>query len=150
MIFVGYREVSISWTHHTWLTLLNSLDTYTALFVRALGDIDGMINSAKSLLRNANSITNEVLDGLNPIQTDVERIKGTYGSTQSEDFNKALTDADNSGISILGLEQIIQFSPLLCALVDLNSSLVKCDLRNQNVRKQVHIINSKSMSILLV
>lgn len=60
------------------------------------GDIDGMINSAKSLLRNANSITNEVLDGLNPIQTDVERIKGTYGSTQSEDFNKALTDADNS------------------------------------------------------
>ncbi|XP_042095481.1 laminin subunit alpha-3 isoform X1 [Ovis aries] len=59
-------------------------------------DIDGIINSAKSLVRNANDITNEVLDGLNPIQTDVERIKDTYRSTQSEDFNKALSDADNS------------------------------------------------------
>ncbi|KAM9055333.1 laminin subunit alpha-3 isoform 4-T5 [Megaptera novaeangliae] len=59
-------------------------------------DIDGIINSAKSMVRNANDITNDVLDGLNPIQTDVERIKDTYGSTGSEDFNKALTDADNS------------------------------------------------------
>ena len=59
-------------------------------------DIDGMISSAKNMVRNANDITNEVLDGLNPIQTDMERIKDTYGSTQSEDFNKALTDADNS------------------------------------------------------
>lgn len=59
-------------------------------------DIDGMISSAKSMVRNANDITDEVLDGLNPIQTDVERIKDTYGSTHSEDFNKALTDADNS------------------------------------------------------
>lgn len=49
------------------------------------------------MVRSANDITNEVLDGLNPIQTDVERLKDTYGSTQSEDFNKALTDADNSG-----------------------------------------------------
>ncbi|KAM5219505.1 laminin subunit alpha-3 isoform 2-T2 [Hipposideros larvatus] len=60
------------------------------------GDIDGMINNAKSMVRNANNITNEVLEGLHPIQTDVERIKDTYGRTQSEDFNKALTDADNS------------------------------------------------------
>ncbi|XP_016022014.2 laminin subunit alpha-3 isoform X2 [Rousettus aegyptiacus] len=59
-------------------------------------DIDGMISIAKNMVRNANDITNEVLDGFNPIQTDVERIKDTYGSTQSEDFNKALTDADNS------------------------------------------------------
>ncbi|XP_008574866.1 PREDICTED: laminin subunit alpha-3 [Galeopterus variegatus] len=60
------------------------------------GDIDDMISSAKSMVRKANDITSEVLDGLNPIQTDVERIKDTYGSTQSEDFNKALTSADNS------------------------------------------------------
>ncbi|XP_060040830.1 laminin subunit alpha-3 [Erinaceus europaeus] len=59
-------------------------------------DIDGIIDSAKSMVRNANNITSEVLDELNPIQTDVERIKDTYGSAQSEDFNKALTDADNS------------------------------------------------------
>ncbi|XP_076991904.1 laminin subunit alpha-3 isoform X2 [Tamandua tetradactyla] len=60
------------------------------------GDIDGMISSAKSMVRNADDITSEVLDGLTPIQTDVERIKDTYGSTQSADFDKALTDADNS------------------------------------------------------
>ncbi|XP_066102434.1 laminin subunit alpha-3 isoform X1 [Saccopteryx bilineata] len=59
-------------------------------------DIDGMISNAKSMVRNANDITDGVLDGLNPIQTDVERIKDTYGSTQREDFNQALTDADNS------------------------------------------------------
>ncbi|XP_078204024.1 laminin subunit alpha-3 isoform X5 [Callithrix jacchus] len=60
------------------------------------GDTDTMISSAKSMVRKASDITDEVLDGLNPIQTDVERIKDTYGSTQSEDFEKALTDADNS------------------------------------------------------
>ncbi|KAL4665893.1 hypothetical protein H8957_012079 [Semnopithecus entellus] len=60
------------------------------------GDIDAMISSAKSMVRKANDVTDEVLDGLNPIQTDVERIKDTYGSTQTEDFKKALTDADNS------------------------------------------------------
>ncbi|XP_023597830.1 laminin subunit alpha-3 isoform X2 [Trichechus manatus latirostris] len=60
------------------------------------GDISGMINSAKNMVRNANDVTSEVLDGLSPIQTDVKRISDTYGSTQSEDFNKALTDADNS------------------------------------------------------
>uniref|UniRef100_A0A8C0PC17 Laminin subunit alpha-3 n=1 Tax=Canis lupus familiaris TaxID=9615 RepID=A0A8C0PC17_CANLF len=59
-------------------------------------DISGMISSAKSMVRNANDITDEVLDGLSPIQTDVARIKDTYGSKQSEDFNKALADADNS------------------------------------------------------
>lgn len=77
---------------------MNVLDTYTSQFVCALGDIDAMISSAKSMVRKANDITDEVLDGLNPIQTDVERIKDTYGSTQNEDFKKALTDADNSGI----------------------------------------------------
>nr|XP_051707297.1 laminin subunit alpha-3 isoform X2 [Oryctolagus cuniculus] len=60
------------------------------------GDIDEMINSAKNVVRKADDITSEVLDGLNPIQKDVERIKDTYGSTRSEDFNKALTAADNS------------------------------------------------------
>ncbi|XP_032149077.1 laminin subunit alpha-3 isoform X4 [Sapajus apella] len=60
------------------------------------GDTDAMISIAKSMVRKASDITDEVLDGLNPIQTDVERIKDTYGSTQNEDFEKALTDADNS------------------------------------------------------
>lgn len=91
--------------------------------MRVLDDIDGMISSAKNMVRNAKDITNEVLDGLNPIQTDVERIKDTYGSTQSEDFNKALTDADNSGIGYLGARTHYSFSLLLCAMVRLNSSL---------------------------
>nr|XP_012300471.2 laminin subunit alpha-3 isoform X2 [Aotus nancymaae] len=60
------------------------------------GDTDAMISSAKSMVRKASDITDEVLDGLNPIQIDVERIKDTYGSAQNEDFEKALTDADNS------------------------------------------------------
>lgn len=59
-------------------------------------DIDGMISSAKSLVKNANDITDGVLDELNPIQTDVKRIKDTYENAQSEDFSNALTDADNS------------------------------------------------------
>lgn len=59
-------------------------------------DIDDLLSSAKSMVKNANGITDVVLDGLSPIQTDVERMKDTYGSAQSEDFSKALTDADNS------------------------------------------------------
>ncbi|XP_073926279.1 laminin subunit alpha-3 isoform X3 [Castor canadensis] len=60
------------------------------------GNIDNIMSGAKTMVKNANDITSEVLDGLNPIQTDLGRIKDTYGSTQSEDFNKALTDANNS------------------------------------------------------
>lgn len=130
MIFVGYREVSSSLTHWTWLLLSNILDTYPSLFVCALDDIDGIINSAKSMVRNANDITNDVLNGLNPIQTDVERIKDTYGSTGSEDFNKALTDADNSGSRHSLPRTYYPFSPSVCALVSFNFSPVKSDLRN--------------------
>ncbi|KAL6049169.1 hypothetical protein STEG23_034897, partial [Scotinomys teguina] len=60
------------------------------------GDADNMISGAKNMVRKANGITSELLDGLNPIQTDLGRIKDSYGSTRSEDFNKALTDANNS------------------------------------------------------
>lgn len=77
---------------------VNISDPYASLFVCALGDIDGTINGAKSLVRKANDITSEVLDGLSPIQTDLERIKENYGSAQSEDFNRALTSANKSGI----------------------------------------------------
>uniref|UniRef100_F7CRB3 Laminin subunit alpha-3 n=1 Tax=Monodelphis domestica TaxID=13616 RepID=F7CRB3_MONDO len=59
-------------------------------------DIDRMTNNAKSLIRNANDVTSSVLDGLTPIQTHVERLQETYGSARSEDFNEALSDANNS------------------------------------------------------
>ncbi|XP_017651933.1 laminin subunit alpha-3-like, partial [Nannospalax galili] len=60
------------------------------------GDIDGVISGARNMVKKANDITSGVLDGLNPIQTDLGRIKDSYGSTRREDFNKALTDANNS------------------------------------------------------
>uniref|UniRef100_A0A8C3IXU3 Laminin subunit alpha 3 n=1 Tax=Chrysemys picta bellii TaxID=8478 RepID=A0A8C3IXU3_CHRPI len=55
-----------------------------------------VITSAKNMVKNANDITANVLGELNPIKADVEKIKGTYGSNQSADFNKALTEANNS------------------------------------------------------
>lgn len=106
-------------THCTWLLLSTISDIYTSLFVCALDDINDMISNAKSMIRNANDITDEVLDGLSPIEIDVARIKDTYGSTQSEDFNKALTDADNSGIRHSSARTYYPFFPLLCALVNL-------------------------------
>ena len=106
-------------THRTWFLLSSIQDTYTSLFLCALDDISDMISRAKSMVRNANDITDEVLDGLNPIETDVARIKDTYGSTQREDFNKALTDADNSGIKHSSDRTYYPFSPLLCTLVSL-------------------------------
>ncbi|XP_010637029.1 laminin subunit alpha-3 isoform X1 [Fukomys damarensis] len=60
------------------------------------GAVDSVISGAKSMVRKASDITSEVLDGLSPIQTDLERIKDNYESAQSEDFNKALTDANKS------------------------------------------------------
>ncbi|XP_038186225.1 laminin subunit alpha-3 isoform X2 [Arvicola amphibius] len=60
------------------------------------GDIESVIRGARSMVRKANGITSEVLDGLNPIQTDLGRIKDSYGSTRHEDFSNALADANNS------------------------------------------------------
>lgn len=60
------------------------------------GDIDSVVIGAKSMVREANGITSEVLDGLNPIQTDLGRIKDSYESARREDFSKALVDANNS------------------------------------------------------
>lgn len=54
-----------------------------------------MISSVKSMVRKVNDIIDEVLDGLNFIQIDVERIKDIYGSIQNEDFKKVLMDVDN-------------------------------------------------------
>ncbi|KAM7127014.1 laminin subunit alpha-3 isoform 1-T1 [Molossus nigricans] len=91
-------------------------------------DIDGMISSAKNKVRNANDITDEVLDGLNPIQTDVERIKDTYTHTKSEDFNRALTDADNS------VEKLTNKLPdLLSKIESINQQLLPLGNISDNV-----------------
>ncbi|CAO2593296.1 Laminin subunit alpha-3 [Lemmus lemmus] len=60
------------------------------------GDIESVIHGARSMVRKANGVTSEVLDGLNPIQTDLGRIKDSYRSTRHEDFSKALANANNS------------------------------------------------------
>lgn len=51
------------------------------------------------MAEDANSVTNSVLGELVPIEAEVERIKSNYGSTQSANFNKALMEANNSGIA---------------------------------------------------
>ncbi|NWX20634.1 LAMA3 protein, partial [Aegotheles bennettii] len=59
-------------------------------------DIDSIITSAKNMVKSAEDVTTNVLDELLPIQADVEKMKGTYGSTQSAGFSKALMEANNS------------------------------------------------------
>lgn len=80
------------------------------------------------MVRKANGITSEVLDGLSPIQTDLGRIKDSYGNTRHEDFNKALIDANNSGIS----HPQVRMSSLLSIaknLIHFSSFLVNSDLK---------------------
>uniref|UniRef100_A0A8D0C8K4 Laminin subunit alpha 3 n=1 Tax=Salvator merianae TaxID=96440 RepID=A0A8D0C8K4_SALMN len=60
------------------------------------GDIDTMLTSAKNMVNSANNITSNILDELNPIKEDLEKIKGSNGTAHSVDFNKALEDANNS------------------------------------------------------
>uniref|UniRef100_A0A8C0EI15 Laminin subunit alpha 3 n=1 Tax=Bubo bubo TaxID=30461 RepID=A0A8C0EI15_BUBBB len=59
-------------------------------------DIDSIITSAKTMVKSAEDVTTNVLDELLPIQVDVEKMKSTYGSTQSAGFSKALMEANNS------------------------------------------------------
>uniref|UniRef100_A0A8D0L0C7 Laminin subunit alpha 3 n=1 Tax=Strix occidentalis caurina TaxID=311401 RepID=A0A8D0L0C7_STROC len=59
-------------------------------------DIDSIITSAKTMVKSAEDVTTNVLDELLPIQVDVEKMKSTYGSTQSAGFSKALIEANNS------------------------------------------------------
>uniref|UniRef100_A0A8C8B7E3 Laminin subunit alpha 3 n=1 Tax=Otus sunia TaxID=257818 RepID=A0A8C8B7E3_9STRI len=65
-------------------------------FVYVSGDIDSIITSAKTMVKSAEDVTTNVLDELLPIQVDVEKMKSTYGSTQSAGFSKALMEANNS------------------------------------------------------
>lgn len=51
------------------------------------------------MAEDANSVTSSVLGELVPIEAEVKRIKSNYGSTQSASFNKALMEANNSGIA---------------------------------------------------
>lgn len=67
------------------------------IFVFLLDETERMITSAKNMAKNANDITDNVLNELNPIKEDVDKIKLSYESTRGADFNKALTDVSNTG-----------------------------------------------------
>ncbi|KAJ7338748.1 hypothetical protein JRQ81_012650, partial [Phrynocephalus forsythii] len=59
-------------------------------------DTDRVITNAKNMVKNANDITANVLDELNPIKADLENIKDFYRATQVADFNSALREADST------------------------------------------------------
>uniref|UniRef100_A0A6I8NCW7 Laminin subunit alpha 3 n=1 Tax=Ornithorhynchus anatinus TaxID=9258 RepID=A0A6I8NCW7_ORNAN len=56
-------------------------------------DVEQMIAAARDEARRAEERTDSVLNDLDPIQKDVERLKETYKSNQTENFNQALRDA---------------------------------------------------------
>uniref|UniRef100_A0A6J0SY58 Laminin subunit alpha-3 n=1 Tax=Pogona vitticeps TaxID=103695 RepID=A0A6J0SY58_9SAUR len=59
-------------------------------------DIDSIITIANNMVKNANDITANVLDELNPIRADVKNIEDLYRTTQIADFNSALKDANST------------------------------------------------------
>ncbi|KAG8442191.1 hypothetical protein GDO86_011115 [Hymenochirus boettgeri] len=65
-------------------------------------DIGTMINSAKELVQNANTITTNVLKELNPIKDDINNLKDTIGTTQNANYNEALEEASNSVKNLTG------------------------------------------------
>ncbi|XP_038622372.1 laminin subunit alpha-3 [Tachyglossus aculeatus] len=79
-------------------TLKDGLETNLASVQRDLrrinrDDVEQMIAAARAEARRAQERTDGVLNDLDPIQKDVERLKETYRSNQTENFNQALIDA---------------------------------------------------------
>nr|DBA24358.1 TPA: hypothetical protein GDO54_012028 [Pyxicephalus adspersus] len=65
-------------------------------------DIEKMINSAKNIVTDANTITDGVNDQLKPIEDDVNKLKGTIAAGQNEMFNEALKEASESVSKLSG------------------------------------------------
>lgn len=93
-------------------------------------DIDDMITSAKNMVKSAKDVTTNVLDELLPIQEDVEKMKGTYGSTQSAGFNKALTEANNSVKKLTN-----QLPDLFSKIESINQQLMPISNISENVNR---------------
>uniref|UniRef100_A0A8D0LAX1 Laminin subunit alpha 3 n=1 Tax=Sphenodon punctatus TaxID=8508 RepID=A0A8D0LAX1_SPHPU len=93
-------------------------------------DIDSIITSAKNMAQNAHDITTNVLEELKPIEADVKNIKSTYGSTQSADFNKALTDANNSVKKLTN-----QLPDLFSKIESINQQLMPIGNISENVNR---------------
>lgn len=76
------------------------------------------------MVKNATDVTTSVLDELNPIKADVEKIKGSYGSKQTTDFNKALTEANNSGGCSAGYLYCVWSTPASLYLMTLVNMVI--------------------------
>ncbi|OXB53471.1 hypothetical protein ASZ78_007667, partial [Callipepla squamata] len=93
-------------------------------------DIDDIITSAKNMVKSAKDVTTNVLDELLPIQEDVEKMKGTYGSTQSAGFSKALTEANNSVKKLTN-----QLPDLFSKIESINQQLMPISNISENVNR---------------
>uniref|UniRef100_A0A669QW11 Laminin subunit alpha 3 n=1 Tax=Phasianus colchicus TaxID=9054 RepID=A0A669QW11_PHACC len=118
-------------------TLLNqaqdterTLKESTHAFLCLSDDIDNIITSAKNMVKSAKDVTTNVLDELLPIQEDVEKMKGTYGSTQSAGFNKALTEANNSVKKLTN-----QLPDLFSKIESINQQLMPISNISENVNR---------------
>uniref|UniRef100_A0A803YEN2 Laminin subunit alpha 3 n=1 Tax=Meleagris gallopavo TaxID=9103 RepID=A0A803YEN2_MELGA len=118
-------------------TLLNqaqdterTLKESTHAFLCLSDDIDNIITSAKNMVKSAKDVTTNVLDELLPIQEDVEKMKGTYGSTQSAGFSKALTEANNSVKKLTN-----QLPDLFSKIESINQQLMPISNISENVNR---------------
>ena len=81
-------------------------------------------------VKSAKDVTTNVLDELLPIQEDVEKMKGTYGSTQSAGFNKVLTEANNSVKKLTN-----QLPDLFSKIESINQQLMPISNISENVNR---------------
>ncbi|XP_064511147.1 laminin subunit alpha-3 isoform X2 [Pseudopipra pipra] len=93
-------------------------------------DIDSFITSAKNMVKSAEEVTTNVWDELLPIQADVEKIKSTYGSTQSAGFSKALMEANNSVKNLTN-----QLPDLFSKIRSINQQLMPIGNISENINR---------------
>ncbi|OXB81671.1 UNVERIFIED_CONTAM: hypothetical protein H355_008920 [Colinus virginianus] len=108
----------------------SAADSALSAFLCLSDDIDDIITSAKNMVKSAKDVTTNVLDELLPIQEDVEKMKGTYGSTQSAGFSKALTEANNSVKKLTN-----QLPDLFSKIESINQQLMPISNISENVNR---------------
>uniref|UniRef100_A0A8C3JMH8 Laminin subunit alpha 3 n=1 Tax=Calidris pygmaea TaxID=425635 RepID=A0A8C3JMH8_9CHAR len=89
-----------------------------------------IISDAQNMVKSAEDVTTNVLNELSPIQVDVDKMKNTYGSTQSADFNKALMEANSS------VEKLTNKLPDLFSKIEsINQQLMPISNISENVNR---------------
>ncbi|XP_009072322.1 PREDICTED: laminin subunit alpha-3, partial [Acanthisitta chloris] len=93
-------------------------------------DVTSIITSAKNVVESAKNTTANVLDELLPIQTDVEKIKSTYGGAQTAGFRKALIEANNSVTNLSA-----QLPALFNKIKSINQQLMPISNISENIHR---------------